>query len=175
MASPAFGIAFYFAIILYYVIIQFLTYPPMRHAKSCGILVMRTQPQLSFLLMQQHSQRHDLPKGHIEAGEDELGCALRELYEETGIPATAIHLDLAFRFSNTYTTRYKKFGHKKIDKTVVIFLGWLMEEVNVKLTEHCSYQWVTWNPPHIIQEKTINPLLEQLDRYFQEDRRRIIC
>ncbi|MCP2729526.1 bis(5'-nucleosyl)-tetraphosphatase [Limnofasciculus baicalensis] len=147
----------------------------MRHVKSCGILVMRTQPQLSFLLMQQHSQRYDLPKGHIEVGEDELGCALRELYEETGIPATAIHLDFAFRFTNSYTTHYNKFGNEKIEKTVVIFLGWLMEEVTVTLSEHGSYQWVNWNPPHIIQKKMINPLLEQLDKYFQEDRTRIIC
>lgn len=175
MASPARGIAFYFPIILYYVIIHFFTYPPMRHAKSCGILVMRTQPQLSFLLMQQHSQRYDLPKGHIEAGEDELDCALRELDEETGIPATAIHLDMAFRFSNTYTTHYNKFGNEKIDKTVIIFLGWLMEEVTIKLSEHGSYQWVRWNPPHIIQKKTINPVLEELDRYFKEDSTRIIC
>ena len=174
MAKPATGIAFYFPTILYYVIIQFFTYPAMRHVKSCGILVMRPQPQLSFLLMQQHSQRYDLPKGHIEAGENELDCALRELYEETGIPASAIHLDMAFRFSNTYKTRYKQFGNEKIEKTVVIFLGWLMEEVTVKLSEHSGYEWVNWNPPHIIHQKVINPLLEQLEQYFHKDKTRII-
>ena len=52
----------------------------MRKLKSCGVIVMRTKPQLSFLLMQ-HPDRYDLPKGHIEAGEAEWDCALRELYE----------------------------------------------------------------------------------------------
>ncbi|HEY9596080.1 MAG TPA: DNA mismatch repair protein MutT, partial [Cyanophyceae cyanobacterium] len=41
----------------------------MQHVKSCGFIVMRTKPQLSFLLMQKPN-RYDLPKGHIEAGED---------------------------------------------------------------------------------------------------------
>jgi 8-oxo-dGTP pyrophosphatase MutT (NUDIX family) len=144
----------------------------MRKLKSCGVIVMRTKPQLSFLLMQ-HPDRYDLPKGHIEAGETEWDCALRELYEETGIEASNLHLDEAFRFTITYQTRYKRFADETIDKTLVIFLGWLQQEVNIKLTEHDSYTWVEWNPPHAIQKKTIDPLLEQLEQYFQESKFKI--
>jgi bis(5'-nucleosidyl)-tetraphosphatase len=139
---------------------------PMRDVKSCGIIVMRSEPNLSFLLMQKPN-RYDLPKGHMETGEDELNCALRELYEETGIAANAIELDESFRFADTYQTRYKRFGKQKVNKTVVIFLGWLKEEVSIKLTEHISYTWVNWNPPHSIQIKTIDPLLQQLDEYLK--------
>lgn len=145
----------------------------MLQKKSCGILVMRTQPQLSFLLMQ-NPHRYDLPKGHMELGEDEWGCALRELYEETGIEASNLQLDQGFRFTDIYLTRYKRFGRQKIEKTVVIFLGWLKQEVTVKLTEHSSYAWVEWNPPHTIQKKTIDPLLQQVEQYFQEDECRIL-
>ncbi len=144
----------------------------MRKLKSCGVIVMRTKPQLSFLLMQ-HPDRYDLPKGHIEAGETEWDCALRELYEETGIEASNLHLDEAFRFSITYQTRYKRFAGETIEKTLIIFLGWLQQEVNIKLTEHDSYTWVEWNPPHAIQKKTIDPLLEQLEQYFQESKFKI--
>jgi 8-oxo-dGTP pyrophosphatase MutT (NUDIX family) len=144
----------------------------MRKLKSCGVIVMRTKPQLSFLLMQ-HPDRYDLPKGHIEAGETEWDCALRELYEETGIEASNLHLDEAFSFSITYQTRYKRFAGETIEKTLIIFLGWLQQEVNIKLTEHDSYTWVEWNPPHAIQQKTIDPLLEQLEQYFQESKFRI--
>lgn len=136
----------------------------MHKIKSCGVIVMRTEPQLSFLLLMKHPTRYDLPKGHIEPGEDELCCALRELQEETGIEASNLHLDETFRFTIIYQTRYKRFGGKTIEKTVVIFLGWLRQEVNLKLSEHSSYTWVNWNPPHTIQKKTIDPLLEQLEQ-----------
>lgn len=35
----------------------------------------------------------DLPKGHVDEGETELQCTLRELYEETGISADDIEID----------------------------------------------------------------------------------
>jgi 8-oxo-dGTP pyrophosphatase MutT (NUDIX family) len=133
---------------------------------------MRTKPQLSFLLMQ-HPRPLRFAKRSIEAGETEWDCALRELYEETGIEASNLHLDEAFRFSITYQTRYKRFAGETIEKTLIIFLGWLQQEVNIKLTEHGSYTWVEWNPPHAIQQKTIDPLLEQLEQYFQESKFRI--
>ncbi len=138
----------------------------MHKIKSCGVIVMRTEPQLSFLLLMKHPTRYDLPKGHIEPGENELCCALRELHEETGIEASNLNLDETFRFTITYQTRYKRFAKKTIEKTVVIFLGWLRQEVNLKLSEHSSYTWVNWNPPHTIQTKTIDPLLEQLEKFL---------
>jgi 8-oxo-dGTP pyrophosphatase MutT (NUDIX family) len=55
-----------------------------RQPLSCGFLILRGQPVDSFLLMK-HPRRWDLPKGHLDEGETELQCALRELQEETGI------------------------------------------------------------------------------------------
>jgi 8-oxo-dGTP pyrophosphatase MutT (NUDIX family) len=139
----------------------------MRKLKSCGVIVMRLQPQMSFLLLR-YPERYDLPKGHLESGEDDLTCALRELYEETGIQANDIDIDPDFRFTDIYKTRYKRFPGEKIEKTLVIFLGLLKEEVKVKLDGHISYQWVEWNPPHNIQERTINPLLDHLQKYLAQ-------
>ncbi|HEY9653462.1 MAG TPA: NUDIX domain-containing protein [Coleofasciculaceae cyanobacterium] len=139
----------------------------MQYVKSCGFIVMRTQPQLSFLLMQKPN-RYDLPKGHIEAGEDELSCAFRELYEETGIESSHLKLDHSFRFTTNYPTQSPRYNGETVQKTVVIFLGWLQQDVEVKVSEHDNYTWMPWNPPHIIQTKTINPLLERLEEYLTE-------
>jgi ADP-ribose pyrophosphatase YjhB (NUDIX family) len=46
----------------------------LRQVKSCGFLVMKSDQ--SFLLMK-HSDRYDLPKGHMEIGETEQQTALR--------------------------------------------------------------------------------------------------
>lgn len=137
----------------------------MRKLKSCGVIVMQAHPQMSFLLLC-YPDRYDLPKGHIEPGEDDLACALRELSEETGIHADDIDIEAGFRFTDIYQTRYKRFPGEKIEKTLVIFLGFLKQEVKVKLNGHSGYLWVEWNPPHNIQERTINPLLKELQGYF---------
>lgn len=139
----------------------------MQKFKSCGVIVMRTQPQLSFLLLQKPT-RYDLPKGHVEIGEDEGECALRELFEETGIEANLLDIDETFRFTTTYRTSSPRYGGATVEKTIVIFLGWLKQDVKLKLSEHDSYTWVVWNPPHTIQKKTIDPLLEYLAQYLQK-------
>ena len=38
-----------------------------------------------FLLLHHTAGHWDFPKGNIEVGEDELGAARREIFEETGI------------------------------------------------------------------------------------------
>ena len=138
----------------------------MRKVKSCGFIVMRNQPKLSFLLLMKHSSRYDLPKGHIEVGENDLSCAFRELYEETGIAASTLHLDQTFRFTTIYQTSDQRLGQEIVEKTLVIFLGWLKQDVKLQLSEHDAYMWVEWNPPHAIQKKTVDPLLAELEQYF---------
>jgi len=138
----------------------------MRKTKSCGFLLVRGEPVDSFLLMK-HPTRYDLPKGHVDPGESELECALRETEEETGIPADDIEVDATFRFTTQYPVRYKKFGKEPAEKTLVIFLGRLKRDVPIALTEHDGYEWFRWNPPHKIQTNTIDPLLEQLAKHLK--------
>lgn len=58
--------------------------------KSCGVLPYRVvDGEKEFLIVfEQFSQCWSLPKGHMEAGENETQTAARELYEETGLTAT---------------------------------------------------------------------------------------
>jgi len=130
--------------------------------KSCGFLIVRGEPIESFLLMR-HPDRWDLPKGHVDPGETELECALRELEEETNIAADQIEIDDAFRFVHRYPVPQPRQGYRVGDKTLIIFLGRLRHDVPIKTSEHESYRWFDWNPPHRIQQKTIDPLLAELD------------
>ncbi len=139
----------------------------MEEIKSCGVLVFRSTPVESFLLME-HPHRLDLPKGHVDPGETELACALRELEEETSVTADAIEIDPEFRFVLQYPVRYKRLGGRLVEKTVVIFLGRLVRPVEISTTEHAGYRWIPWSPPHNIQEQTINPLLAAIEEYRKQ-------
>jgi 8-oxo-dGTP pyrophosphatase MutT (NUDIX family) len=132
--------------------------------KSCGFLILRGQPVREFLLMR-HADRWDLPKGHVDAGETEMQCALRELREETGILATDIDILDGFRFETRYQVRAKKSG-QLYDKTLVVFLARLKRDVTISVSEHPGYQWFAWSPPHQIQAWTIDPLLAEVEQFF---------
>lgn len=129
------------------------------------MLVLRDEPERSFLLMK-HPHRWDLPKGHMDDDDKtDEACALRELREETGIKAKEIELDRGFLWQTHYEVNSKRFG-ERCYKTVVIYLARLIVPVKIKLTEHPDFQWVPWNPPHRIQQQTIDPLLAAVEAYL---------
>lgn len=137
----------------------------MRQVKSCGVLLFRPSPRPAFLLMR-HPHRRDLPKGHTEPGEGERACVLRELEEETGLRPGDVELDDGFRYEERYQTPYRRFGGEVVDKTLVILIGRLLVERELRLTEHIGYDWIDWSPPHTIQTLTIDALLAQVADYF---------
>ena len=134
--------------------------------KSCGVIVFKEEPTRSFLLMRHHD-RWDLPKGHVDPGETEIECAMRELVEETGISNEQILLDPDFKFTLNYVVRPKRLNYVPHDKTLVLFLGFLNEEVSILPTEHIGYEWKTWAPPHSIQPRTIDPALQAVDEHWR--------
>jgi len=139
----------------------------MQKVKACGVLVFKREPAPAFLVMK-HARRLDLPKGHLELNESEQECALRELWEETGIPAESVQLEPGFRYQEVYFPHEARFGPGRVEKTLVIFLGWLLKDQPIQLTEHKGYEWLPWNPPHKLQKYTLDPLLARLEEYFRE-------
>jgi bis(5'-nucleosidyl)-tetraphosphatase len=141
----------------------------MQQVKSCGFILFkgdRTDPQKSFLLMK-HRDRYDLPKGHVEPGESDLECALREMTEETGIPASAVTIESDFQFRSVYYPEYARYNNEVIEKTLIIFLGWVDTPTVLPSSEHLGYEWIDWQPPQQIQLQTIDPLLAEVDAYFR--------
>ena len=47
-------------------------------------------PKLGVVVVNQNHNSWSLPKGHVEAGEDHLAAAIREIEEETGISKEAL-------------------------------------------------------------------------------------
>ena len=139
----------------------------MQTVLSCGVLLFRKQPELSFLLLT-HPRGYDLPKGHRDPGESEEACAIRELIEETQLPRDAIQIDPHFRFESLYFPRYRRLGGEVVAKTVVVFLGWLEQDAPVTVSEHTGFEWVAWPPPREYGNGTIDGALDEVGRLFAE-------
>jgi bis(5'-nucleosidyl)-tetraphosphatase len=137
----------------------------MQQVKACGFILFRANSQKSFLLMK-HQDRYDLPKGHTEAGESDLECALREMNEETGILASAVQIEPDFQYRSVYFPQSARLNNEVVEKTLIIFLGWVAPQTTITTTEHLGYEWFDWHPPHQIQAQTIDPLLAQVQAYF---------
>ncbi|MCH2209804.1 MAG: NUDIX domain-containing protein [Fuerstiella sp.] len=120
----------------------------------------------------EHEDRWDLPKGHVDPGESDLECALRELEEETGFGEQVLQIDPGFCYEQRYRVPGRRYGKKnqhseKIEKTLRLFLASIAEPLEPELTEHIGFKWFSWDPPHRIQERTIDPLLAQLEVYLK--------
>jgi DNA polymerase len=109
----------------------------MRLEFSAGIMVYKyVDGAPSFLFMKRH-QFLDLPKGHIEKGENAYTAAIRETKEEAGINVRPAPF---FRHQMNY---YFKDGKTQIRKKVTMFLGEMPPGQKVTVSkEHVGYEWL---------------------------------
>jgi len=108
--------------------------------KSCGIVLFRIENgERLYLILHYPGGHFDLPKGHVEDGEDEHQTASRELEEETGIS----HVEFIDGYREQISYKFKNKG-KPSHKEVIFFLGRTDEE-NVKIShEHTGYHWLPY-------------------------------
>lgn len=55
----------------------------MTNTKSAGGIIINSNHEI--VLVNQYGTSWSFPKGHVEAGEDDLAAAKREIFEETGL------------------------------------------------------------------------------------------
>jgi len=108
--------------------------------RAAGVIVFRRTARGIYYLVLRAYNNWDFPKGLVEAGEEQLACAKRELKEETGLGA------VDFPFGEEYKETQPYSGHK----VARYYLG-ETEEVEIDLPiskelgrpEHHEYRWVT--------------------------------
>ena len=91
--------------------------------KSCGCIVFNNG---KVLVEESISGFYGFPKGHIENGESEEECAIRETLEETGI---SVSVDSSNKFYLSYLV------HDVIPKEVVYFISFLNGSDNIVIQE----------------------------------------
>lgn len=104
----------------------------MKREKSCGALVYRKKdgrPPELLLIKHRYGGHWSFPKGHVEAGENEVQTALREVNEETGL---TIDLMEGFRECVEY------YPKPNVKKQVVYFLGYARDDSVHKQEEEVS-------------------------------------
>jgi len=110
--------------------------------RSAGVVLFRDVPGEGRLyLLLDYGSHWDYPKGHVEAGEDDITAARRELREETGIEQADL-ID-GFAHEIEYFFRARKGG--MIKKTVVFFLARTALIDIVLSDEHVGYAWLDEN------------------------------
>jgi len=114
--------------------------------KSAGAIIFRREnKKIYYLLLHYPSNPKakkdywDLPKGHIEKGEDEIETARREVEEETGLK------DIQFVGEFKEAIKYFfKFKGENIFKIVVFYLAETKtKEVKISF-EHIGFKWLSY-------------------------------
>jgi 8-oxo-dGTP pyrophosphatase MutT (NUDIX family) len=113
--------------------------------KSAGAIIFRKNKEIKYLLLHYPSGSRtskdywDLPKGHIEKGEQEVDTVKREVKEETGLED--IKIIEGFKESIKY---FFRFEGKTIFKTVIFYLAETGNQ-DVKVSfEHTGYKWLLY-------------------------------
>jgi len=114
--------------------------------KSAGAVIFRKEKNKIFYLLLHYpssskapKEYWDLPKGHIEKGENEIETVKREVEEETGLK----DIELVEGFKE-WIKYFFKFREKNILKFVTFYLAETKTK-DVKISfEHLGYEWLPY-------------------------------
>ena len=111
----------------------------MRLEFSAGIFIYKYVGGKPSFLFMKRSRFLDLPKGHIENGENAYLAAIRETKEEAGVAVKPLPF---FKHQMNY---YFKDGKIPIRKKVTMFLAEMPAGQKVTVSkEHVGYEWLTF-------------------------------
>jgi DNA polymerase len=135
----------------------------MKFEYSAGAFVYRKRASSVELLLlkRKGSNAYDLPKGHIEKGENAVQAAIREIKEETGLNATFLPY---FQTSTRYIFTRKKV---KISKSVKFFISRAQSNKVTISDEHSGYVWCDINKAAaLLKYKDLLEILPQVKEYI---------
>jgi 8-oxo-dGTP pyrophosphatase MutT (NUDIX family) len=131
--------------------------PPRSTRLSAGVVVARETPEGWRFLLLRAFNHWDFPKGMVEAGEQPLDAAIREVREESLIS------DLEFRWGEEHTetgpysrgkvARYYVASTRTIDVTLTV-----IEELG--RPEHNEYRWVDYQAALKLVSPRVAPVLQ---------------
>lgn len=121
-----------------------------RHERSAGFIIYHAgtdgDGEVEYLVLD-YGRHWDFPKGHVEAGEDDLAAAVRELHEETGL--TDPRVVPGFRHEITYFFRSRRRGKDGasdlVRKTVVFFLAEVTCREIALSREHAGFEFLRYD------------------------------
>jgi DNA polymerase len=140
----------------------------MRLEYSAGVFAYRREKGRTLVLYLKRPIDYDVPKGHIEKGEDAEAAAHRELREETGIDA-----DFLPYFVEDTTHRFRR-GDVPVLKEDKFFIG-RARAGRVRISdEHTGYEWldlkgVLEKERYENRRRFVPRLFDYIDRYERMD------
>ena len=137
----------------------------MRFEYSAGAFVYRKgASSIELLLLKRKgTDAYDLPKGHIEKGENAVQAAVREIKEETGLNATFLPY---FQTSTHYIFTRKKV---RISKNVKFFISRTQSSKVTISEEHKGYKWCHIDKAaYVLKYKDLLQILPKVTDYIQK-------
>lgn len=135
----------------------------MRFEFSAGIFVYNnSDDKINYLLLIKENGDYDIPKGHIEKGENAHQAALRETKEESGL---TVETKPYFSEVNKY---FFYVGKKKIFKQAKFFIA-ESKTKSVKIShEHKGHEWVDYETAiKKIKYKNLRELMSKVNEYVK--------
>jgi 8-oxo-dGTP pyrophosphatase MutT (NUDIX family) len=123
---------------------------------SAGVVVVRNLKGSWLFLMLRAYRNWDFPKGLVEAGEQPLQAAIREVQEETLINS------LQFNWGEDYRET-APYGHKKVARYYLAQT--LIEKVTLPVRpelgrpEHNEFRWVTFDQGLTLCSPRLDPIM----------------
>jgi len=134
----------------------------MMREKSCGAIVYTyVNGERLYLVEQMLGGHWGVPKGHVEANENEKETALREIKEEVGLD---VIIDCGFRTINTYSPK------DGVIKEVVYFVAFSKSmDTTMQVAEVKDIKWVKLKEAiDLIEFPSMQEILIMADYYLNK-------
>ncbi|WP_290653124.1 bis(5'-nucleosyl)-tetraphosphatase [Aquisalimonas sp.] len=132
--------------------------------RSAGVVIVRREANAWRCLLLRAFRYWDSPKGHVEAGEEPLDAALREVREETGI--CDLQFLLGYDYVETGPYARGKVARYYLAETTSkhVVLG-----INPELgrPEHQEYRWVSFRRARQLASPRVQRVLDWAERRLQ--------